>query len=137
LGAHSRIPRCRWRAATALALLALLLIPINYRAGASVPHGHALIQLVFETRWGIPVHRHGIDRIHEGHAGGDIASSGSGAPAVQIIAGSALLPLLLAALSLRPPRASIRLVSEARPASRSVIPGHPPPQASAFPTSSP
>lgn len=131
VGAHSKLRASRWQWTTALPLFALLLIPVNYRAGASVPHGHALIQLVFEARRGIPVHHHGVDRLQDGHASGDIATSGEGAPAIQIIAGSALLPLLLAALALRPPRASIRRISDSKQTGLSLAPGHPPPEPAA------
>lgn len=127
LGAHSRIAVRRWHEATALALLALLLLPINYRAGAATPHGHALIQLIHEARAGIPVHRHGADRPRDDH-GGDVATSQTGAPAIQIVASSALLPLVLVALAIQTLRTPIRLVSDIRRAGRSLAPEHPPPQ---------
>lgn len=126
-GAYSGISVSRWRQATLLALFALLLIPINYRAGAAVPHGHALIQLIFEARSGIPVHHHGVDQMSGDH-GSDVASSHAGAPPVQIFAASALLPMIVIALALQTLRPSILLTSDSRPAGRSVRPAHPPPR---------
>jgi hypothetical protein len=107
-------------------------MPVNYRAGATIPHSHALIQLIHEARSGTPIHHH--DR--GARDDGDIATSHAGTPPIQIIAGSALLPLLLIAVSLRTLRSAIRLVSDPRPAGRALLPGHPPPRLGATPTPS-
>jgi hypothetical protein len=127
VGAYSGTSASRWRRATALALLILLLMPINYRAGAAVPHAHALIQLIFEAQSGVPVHHHGVNQLHGEH-GGDVATSQSGAPAIQIFASTGLLPLVLVALLLQPLRPAIRPGSDAKRTGRSLAPGHPPPQ---------
>ena len=46
-----------------LALLGLLLLPTNYRAGAEIAHGHALIQVWFDAAHGAIHHHHvpGVD----------------------------------------------------------------------------
>jgi hypothetical protein len=110
-----------------LALFVLLILPVNYRAGAAYPHNHALVQLIFETRSGIPVHSHGVDQPHADHATG-VATSQSGAPSMQIFASAGLLPLVLIALALLTIRISIRRESEPKRTGCSCAPGHPPPQ---------
>ncbi len=110
-----------------LALFALLLIPTSYRAGAAVPHGHALIQLIFEAQSGIPVHYHGVDQVHVGH-GGDVASSQAGAPAIQVFASAGLMPIILIALAFQTLRTSIRFESDARKFGRPLTPDDPPPR---------
>jgi hypothetical protein len=124
---HIRISAPPWRHATALALFVLLLLPVNYRAGAAYPHNHALVQLIFETRSGIPIHSHGVDRPHDNHGAG-VATSQSGAPSIQIFANAGLLPLVLIALALLTIRISIRRESEPKRTGCSCAPGHPPPQ---------
>jgi hypothetical protein len=136
LRAHRRDPGSWWAPATGLALLAVLLMPIQYRAGAAYPHGHALIQLIHESRAGIPVHQHGLTSGEPSHRGAGVATSQSGTTVIQITAASALLPLALIALAPRPQRCPIRRTSDAMPASRSLDPGHPPPRSSAPQTAS-
>lgn len=133
---HNRIASPPWRLAAMLALFVLLLMPINYRAGAAYPHNHALVQLIFETRSGIPVHNHGVNQPRGDHAAG-VATSQPGAPAIQIFTNAGLLPLVLIALALETLRISIRRESEARRTGRSCAPEHPPPQQGAVPITSP
>jgi hypothetical protein len=134
--AHNRIAAPPWRHATTLALLALLLMPVNYRAGAADPHSHALLQLLFETRSDIPIHDHGVDQVHDDH-GPDVATSQAAAPAIQIFASAGLLPQVVLALALLTLRLSIRRESEAKRTGRSCAPGHPPPQQGPFPYTTP
>ena len=114
----------------------LLLLPVNYRAGAAYPHNHSLVQLLFETRSGIPVHNHSVDQPHDDHGAG-VATSQHGAPAIQIFTSAGLLPLVLIALALETVRLSIRHESEAKRTGRSDAPGHPPPQQGPAPVTSP
>jgi len=117
-----------WQLATMLALFAMLLMPVSYRAGSTRPHGHALIQLIHEAQAGIPVHHHGVDEMDPHHQGGDVASALTGAPPILVIAASALLPMILLALALRTLRSTIRQGSDTRPAELAIAPGHPPPE---------
>lgn len=52
-----RIPRSL---AIAIAAMAVLLTPVEYRAGADLPHPHAMIQLIYEASRGIPLHHHAV-----------------------------------------------------------------------------
>ena len=118
-----------WQLATVLALFAMLLMPVSYRAGSARPHGHALIQLIHEAQLGIPVHHHGVDEMGPHQRAGDVATSHTGAPPIQVMASSAaLLPLILLALALRTLRSAIRQGSDTRPTELAVTPGHPPPE---------
>jgi hypothetical protein len=135
---HGNLAVPSWGWITAFALFALLLMPVDYRAGAVHSHPHALIQLIYEARLGLPVHQHAIQRStddHERHrdstaspAGPDIASSQSSAPSLQIISSTALLPTILLVLSLLVLRGSRPLRSVLTPAGFSPTPTPPPPR---------
>lgn len=125
---RSGIGRDRWRHATALALLAVLLMPITYRAGATVPHAHALLQLIHEAAAGVPAHHRELEEGDTHHPEGDAAASQSGAPPLQVVAVSALLPLVLIGLILQPPRGLPGRSSDRKRTGRAQRPGHPPPR---------
>lgn len=128
--------RVAWRQATAIALFAVLLLPVSYRAGATLPHAHALIQLIAEGRLGVPIHHHESDREHADR-GGDATRSRADAPAIQVVAGFALLPLILISLALLTPRLPHRIGSDNKRTGRSPAPEHPPPQPSIVPDTAP
>lgn len=125
--AHSGVGVRWWHRATLLALFALFLLPIHYRAGAAMPHGHALLQLIFESRSGVPVHHHRIDR-DAGDHGSDVANAQRGSPPIQVSATSALLPPILLAFALQALLSAIRMCSDPRLTGRSIRPEHPPPK---------
>lgn len=52
-----RVPRCL---AIAFAAIAVLMTPVEYRAGADLPHPHAMLQLIYEASRGIPLHHHAV-----------------------------------------------------------------------------
>ena len=49
----------------AIAIMALLLMPVDYRAGANSPHPHAMLQLIYEASHGIPLHHHAVDYVQD------------------------------------------------------------------------
>ena len=50
----------RWLA-IAIAAVALLLTPVEYRAGADYAHPHAMLQLIYEASQGVPLHHHAVN----------------------------------------------------------------------------
>lgn len=46
--------------AITVAAIAVFMTPVEYRAGASVPHPHAMLQLIYEASRGIPAHHHAV-----------------------------------------------------------------------------
>ena len=57
-GTHVLLPRILFSLAWAMALMALLLLPVNYRAGAELAHAHSLPQVLLDAAHGT-VHHHG------------------------------------------------------------------------------
>ena len=58
-----RYPRNRWLL-LALAIGAVLLMPVEYRAGAQTAHPHAVLQLAWEAHHGTPRHHHVRKALH-------------------------------------------------------------------------
>ncbi len=57
-GFHVLLPRVLFSLAWATALFALVLLPVNYRAGAELAHAHSLPQVLLDAAHGT-VHHHG------------------------------------------------------------------------------
>ncbi len=84
------------------AIVVLFLMPVEYRAGATQPHPHAIFQLVWEASHGTPKHHHvrvsthpcvratwADDHATESHSGSETASPAHGAMAESDVASSA------------------------------------------------
>ena len=57
-GFHPLLPRALFSLAWAMALMSLVLLPVNYRAGAELAHAHSLPQVLLDAANGT-VHHHG------------------------------------------------------------------------------
>jgi hypothetical protein len=94
-----------------LALIGLLFLPTEYRGGASVPHSHALLQLLLDAQDGHFLHTHAHPEASTGfaydwldpavaddagstHGRPDVGGQQESAPALSIITFLVVLPLL-------------------------------------------